>query len=117
MELTLVVLAAGMGSRYGGLKQLDPVGPAGEIILDYSVDAAMRAGFSKVVFVIRRDMLQFFRETVGARYESRLAVEYVFQEVDSTRPHQAVGHRSRRIVGIFRRKWTLCRDQCGRLLR
>ena len=83
MELTLVVLAAGMGSRYGGLKQLDPVGPAGEIILDYSVDAAMRAGFSKVVFVIRRDMLQLFRETVGARYESRLAVEYVFQEVES----------------------------------
>ena len=82
MELTLVVLAAGMGSRYGGLKQLDPVGPHGEIILDYSVQDALRAGFSKVVFVIRRDMLALFHETVGSRYEGRMLVEYAFQEME-----------------------------------
>ena len=82
MDLTLVVLAAGMGSRYGGLKQLDPVGPAGEIILDYSVNDALKAGFSGVVFVIRREMLDLFRETVGSRYEGRLQVRYAFQELD-----------------------------------
>ncbi len=82
MDLTLVVLAAGMGSRYGGLKQLDPVGPSGEIILDYSVTDAIKAGFNKVVFVIRREMLEQFRESVGSRYEERLAVEYAFQELE-----------------------------------
>jgi UTP-glucose-1-phosphate uridylyltransferase len=82
MDLTLVVLAAGMGSRYGGLKQLDPVGPHGEIILDYSVQDALQAGFSKVVFVIRRDMLDLFDETVGSRYEGRVVVEYAFQEME-----------------------------------
>ena len=82
MELTLVVLAAGMGSRYGGLKQLDPVGPAGEIILDYSVNDALKAGFNTVVFVIRREMLDLFRETVGCRYEERVQVKYAFQELE-----------------------------------
>ena len=82
MELTLVVLAAGMGSRYGGLKQLDPVGPSGEIILDYSVSDALKAGFTKVVFVIRRGMLDLFRDTVGSRYEGKLLVEYAFQELE-----------------------------------
>lgn len=82
MDLTLVVLAAGMGSRYGGLKQLDPVGPAGEIILDYSVADALLAGFTKVVFVIRREMLEQFRDSVGARYEGRIQVDYAFQELE-----------------------------------
>jgi UTP-glucose-1-phosphate uridylyltransferase len=82
MDLTLVVLAAGMGSRYGGLKQLDPVGPAGEIILDYSVNDALKAGFNAVVFVIRREMLDLFRETVGCRYEERVQVRYAFQELE-----------------------------------
>ena len=82
MELTLVVLAAGMGSRYGGLKQLDPVGPSGEIILDYSVNDALKAGFTKVVFIIRREMLDLFRDTVGSRYEGKLLVEYAFQELE-----------------------------------
>jgi UTP-glucose-1-phosphate uridylyltransferase len=82
MELTLVVLAAGMGSRYGGLKQLEPVGPSGEIILDYSVSDAIKAGFNKVVFVIRRGMLELFRDTVGSRYEGLMTVEYAFQELE-----------------------------------
>jgi hypothetical protein len=79
---TLLVLAAGMGSRYGGLKQIDPVGPAGETIIDYSIYDAMRAGFGKLVFVIRHDIEQQFREIVGSRLEKRIAVEYVFQELD-----------------------------------
>jgi len=80
---TLLVLAAGMGSRYGGLKQMDPVGPGGETIMDYSVYDALRAGFGKLVFVIRKDMEQPFRQMVGARFEKRLAVEYVFQSLDN----------------------------------
>lgn len=83
---TLLVLAAGMGSRYGGLKQIDPVGPAGETIIDYSIYDAMRAGFAKLVFVIRQDIESAFRETVGARFEKRIAVEYVFQELDKLPP-------------------------------
>jgi len=79
---TLLVLAAGMGSRYGGLKQIDPVGPAGETIIDYSIFDAMRAGFGKLVFVIRHDIEQQFREVVGSRFENRIQVEYAFQELD-----------------------------------
>ena len=79
---TLLVLAAGMGSRYGGLKQIDPVGPAGETIIDYSIFDAMRAGFGKLVFVIRKEIEPQFREVVGSRFEKRIAVEYVFQELD-----------------------------------
>ncbi len=75
----LLVLAAGMGSRYGGLKQLDPVGPGGETILDYSVHDALRAGFARVVFVIRREFEAQFREGVMARYAGRVPVEAVFQ--------------------------------------
>ena len=83
---SLLVLAAGMGSRYGGLKQIDPVGPAGETIIDYSVYDALRAGFGKLVFVIRRDMEQQFRQFVGRRFEERLPVHYVFQEMDDLPP-------------------------------
>ena len=79
----LVVLAAGMGSRYGGLKQIDPVGPHGEAVLDYSVFDARRAGFGSVVFVIRRDIERPFRETVGRRFEDRIEVRYAFQELTS----------------------------------
>jgi dTDP-glucose pyrophosphorylase len=82
----LLVLAAGMGSRYGGLKQMDPVGPGGETIIDYSIYDALRAGFGKLVFVIRKEIERAFRETVGARFEKRIAVEYVFQELDSLPP-------------------------------
>jgi NDP-sugar pyrophosphorylase family protein len=77
----LLVLAAGMGNRYGGLKQTDPVGPSGETIIDYSIYDALRAGFGKVVFVIRKDIEQAFKQAVGARFEGHIAVEYVFQEL------------------------------------
>ena len=79
----LVVMAAGMGSRYGGLKQIDPVGPAGEAILDYSLYDAARAGFGRVVFVIKKEIEAEFRRTVGARAEkSGLEVRYAFQRLD-----------------------------------
>lgn len=71
-----------MGSRYGGLKQLDPVGPAGETLLDYSVHDALRAGFGRVVFLIRRDIEDEFREKVGSRYAGKTAVDYAFQQLD-----------------------------------
>jgi UTP-glucose-1-phosphate uridylyltransferase len=83
---TLLVMAAGLGSRYGGLKQLEAVGPCGETLIDYSIYDAIRAGFSKVVFVIRKDIENAFRKTVGARFASRIAVGYVYQEVDSLLP-------------------------------
>lgn len=86
MSLSLVVLAAGMGSRYGGLKQLDPVGPGGETVLDYAVFDALRAGFTRVVFVIRRDFEALFREQIGARYAGRAQVDYVFQSLDRVPP-------------------------------
>ena len=82
MQPTLLVLAAGMGSRYGGLKQIDPVGPSGETVLDYAVFDALRAGFGRVVFVIRRDFEAVFRAQVGAKYAGRIAVDYVFQALD-----------------------------------
>ena len=81
MKPTLVVLAAGMGSRYGGLKQVDPVGPSGEAILDYSVFDAIRGGFGKVVFVIRRDFEAEFKEKVGRKYEGLLPVDYCDQDI------------------------------------
>lgn len=81
MKPTLVVMAAGVGSRYGGLKQIDPVGPNGEIILDYSVYDAIRTGFGKVVFIIRHEIESDFKAVIGARLEKRIKVEYVFQEL------------------------------------
>jgi hypothetical protein len=85
-NLTLLVLAAGVGSRYGGLKQIDPIGPGGETIIDYSIHDAIRAGFNKVVFVIRREIETAFRESIGSRFEPRVSVEYVFQELDKLPP-------------------------------
>ena len=82
MSLTLLVLAAGMGSRYGGLKQIDPVGPGGETLLDYSVYDAIRAGFGRVVFIVRGDMEADFRSAVGRRIERQVPVEYCRQELD-----------------------------------
>ena len=82
MKPTLVVLAAGMGSRYGGLKQVDPVGPSGEAILDYSVFDAVRAGFGKVVFIIRHDFEAEFKEKVGKKYEGLIPVDYCYQDIN-----------------------------------
>ncbi|WFB35023.1 sugar phosphate nucleotidyltransferase [Kiritimatiellota bacterium B12222] len=90
MKPTLLVLAAGMGSRYGGLKQIDPVGPAGEVILDYSVHDALSAGFGKIVFVIRRDIEEAFKTQVGRKYENRIQVEYAFQQIDDLPAGQPV---------------------------
>ncbi|MCX6953181.1 MAG: NTP transferase domain-containing protein [Verrucomicrobia bacterium] len=86
MAPTLLILAAGMGSRYGGLKQIDPVGPSGETVLDYAVFDALRAGFGRVVFVIRRDFEELFRAQIGARYAGRIAVDYVYQALDALPP-------------------------------
>lgn len=82
MKPTLLVLAAGMGSRYGGLKQMDPMGPNGETVLDYSVFDAIRAGFGRVVFIIREDFAEAFRQGVGSRFAGRIAVDYAFQRLD-----------------------------------
>lgn len=79
--LTLVVLAAGMGSRYGGLKQVDPVGPHGEILLEYSVHDALKAGFKRVVCVIRRDLEQAFEEHIGSRLRGKIHLDYAYQEL------------------------------------
>ncbi len=83
MKPTLFVLAAGMGSRYGGLKQLDPLGPHGETIMDYSIYDAIQSGFGKVVFVIRHDFEQDFREKILSKYEGHVPVEVVFQSTDA----------------------------------
>jgi dTDP-glucose pyrophosphorylase len=83
---TLVVLAAGIGSRYGGLKQIDPIGPAGEIVIDYSIFDAIRAGFGKIVFVIRRDIEEAFRAKIEPNVKGRVAIDYVFQDMTSELP-------------------------------
>lgn len=80
---TLVIMAAGMGSRFGGgIKQLEPMGPNGEIIMDYSIYDAIQAGFNKVVFVTRKDLLETFKEVIGNRIEKVIPVEYALQEID-----------------------------------
>ena len=81
-DITLVVMAAGMGSRFGGLKQIEPIGPNGEVLLDFSVYDAVKAGFTKVVFVIKHAIEKDFKEMVGKRIAGRVKVEYAFQEVD-----------------------------------
>ena len=81
-EMTLLVMAAGMGSRFGGLKQIEPVGPHGEVILEFSVYDALQAGFDKAVFVIKKSIEKDFREIIGRRIEKMIDVEYAFQELD-----------------------------------
>ena len=85
-DLTLLVLAAGIGRRYQGLKQIEPVGPSGEAILDYAVYDALRSGFSRVVFVIRREIESAFRRATGGFWEERVPVSYVFQELEGGLP-------------------------------
>ena len=81
--MTLVIMAAGMGSRFGGLKQIEPIDEYGNFIIDYSIYDAIRVGFTKVVFIIKKENYDIFRETVGARVEKHIEVEYVFQELDA----------------------------------
>lgn len=95
----LVVMAAGIGSRYGGLKQVDPVGPSGEMVIDYSIYDALRAGFTKVVFIIRRDIEAEFREKVGKTIEERVDTAYVFQELDRLPPGFEVPQQRRKPWG------------------
>lgn len=83
MDKTLVILAAGMGSRFGGLKQVEPVGPTGEFIIDYSIYDAIKAGFNKVVFIIKEENYDLFKQTVGNRISEKVKVEYVFQKNDN----------------------------------
>jgi len=80
--MTLVIMAAGMGSRFGGLKQIEPFGNDGEFILDFSIYDALKAGFNKVVFIIKEENYDLFRDTVGKRIEDKIEVEYVFQKVE-----------------------------------
>ena len=82
MDKTLVILAAGMGSRYGGLKQIDPVGPNNSIIIDYSIYDAIKAGFNKVVFIIKKENEELFKEVIGDKVSKHVKVEYVFQSLD-----------------------------------
>ncbi len=85
--MTLVIMAAGMGNRYGGLKQIDPVGKNGEFIIDYSIYDAINAGFNKVVFIIKEENLQVFKETVGNRIASEVEVKYAFQKKENIPSH------------------------------
>lgn len=91
MDLTLVVLAAGMGSRYGGNKQLDGIGPNGEIIMDYSIHDAIKAGFTKVVFIIRTDIKEAFENHYAERFKGKIKMEYAFQNeyTEHTAPYEA----------------------------
>ncbi len=79
MNKTLLIMAAGMGSRFGGLKQIEPIGPNGEFLIDYSIYDAIKVGFTKVVFIIKEENFDVFKETIGARIEGKIPVEYVFQ--------------------------------------
>lgn len=84
MNTTLIIMAAGIGSRYGkGIKQLAKIGPHDEIIMDYSIYDALEAGFNKVVFIIRKDIEKEFKEVIGNRIEKHIQVEYVFQEINN----------------------------------
>lgn len=82
-DLTLLILAGGMGSRFGGLKQIEPVGPNGEFIIDYSIYDAIKVGFNKVVFIIKEENYEIFKETIGKRIEDHIKVEYCFQKIDN----------------------------------
>lgn len=121
----LVVMAAGMGSRYGGLKQIDPVGGHGQLIIDYSIFDARRAGFETVVFIIKHEIEADFKAAIGDRLSKVMDVRYAIQQLDdlpaglrrARRPRQALGHQPRHPVGPGRHRRPVRRDQRRRLLR
>ena len=91
--MTLLIMAAGMGSRFGGLKQIEPIGPNGEFIIDYSVYDAKLAGFNKIVFIIKEENYEIFKETIGKRFEGIIEVEYVFQKITDVPAFVNIGDR------------------------
>lgn len=96
MQTTLLVLAAGMGSRYGGLKQIDAISDDGKAILDYSIDDAIRAGFTSIVFVIRKDFAEEFDAKIGAPYKSKISIQYAYQSIDDLpEPHASPEGRNK----------------------
>lgn len=96
MKTTLVIMAAGIGSRFGtGIKQMEPVGPSGEIIIDYSIHDAIEAGFDKIVFVIRNDIAADFKEVIGSRIEKKIEVAYAYQELTDIPEGFEVGNRTK----------------------
>ena len=97
-DMTLLVMAAGMGSRYGGLKQLDAVGPNGETIIDFSVYDAIRAGYNKVVFIIRKDFEKQFKQKISNKYKDKIDVEIVYQDLhDLPRSFRCPSERSKNL--------------------
>ncbi|MBC7369799.1 MAG: NTP transferase domain-containing protein [Undibacterium sp.] len=113
MSPTLLVLAAGMGSRYGGLKQIDPVGPTGETVLDYAVFDAVRAGFKRVVFVIREDFADTFKAQVAEKYADKIAVDYVYQSLAALPEGSAVPAGREKPWGTGHAVWC-AREAVGR---
>ena len=102
-DLTLLIMAAGMGSRFGGLKQIEPMGPNGEFLIDYSIYDAINAGFNKVVFIIKEENYDIFKETIGKRVEDKINTEYVFQDMNDlpegyTKPEERVKHEPFAII-------------------
>jgi len=97
--MTLVIMAAGMGSRFGGLKQIEPIGPNGEFIIDYSIYDAIRAGFDRVVFIIKEENYDIFRDTIGKRVENKIKVEYVFQNNDNVPSEYSIPETRKKPLG------------------
>lgn len=111
MSTTLVVLAAGMGSRYGGLKQIDPIGPNGEIILEMSVYDAIQAGFDKVVFIIKKAIEKDFKEAIGNKLSQQVHCEYVYQDFDCVPNGFQVPEGREKPLGTAHALWC-CKDVC-----
>ena len=109
-DITLMVLAAGMGSRFGGLKQIEPFGPNGEFIIDYSVYDAIKAGFNKVVFIIKKENYELFKETIGKRIEKYIKVEYAFQEINNIPSGYNLPHD--RVKPLGTAQAVLCAKDC-----
>ncbi len=108
----LIIMAAGIGSRFGGLKQIEPVGPSGEMVIEYSIYDALRAGFEHVIFLIREDMLSLFREKVGRRVEGQVAVTYAFQRLNDLPPGFSIPPERVKPWGTAHAVWS-CRNVVG----